>query len=119
MIPTSTPEIAPETITIRVSRYWPPLGGVNCWRFINGECVSRTRSGERWQDWAEGGAACPYSWLMKAEVYARDQWWKCVDTGGKIVYGADGIPWVDFLTETPLAPYGSTMEVGIRWLEEH
>lgn len=103
-----------ELLTIRVSRYWPPLLGTNCGVARNGVCVSRTASGMPWEDWTERGAACPRAWLKKVQVYARGQWFSCVDTGGKIVYGADNIPWVDFMSQTPVAPYGSTIEVRVR-----
>ena len=103
-----------EPGVVRVSHYWPPWGGSNCSWFVGGVCRSRTASGERWEDWTEQGAACPRVWLEKVEVYARGTWWLCVDTGGGIVVGADGISWVDFMTEMPLQDYGTTLGVRVR-----
>lgn len=109
-------EEAGEEITVRVSRYWPPLGPPNCWGpgWIDNYCWARTASGKRWEDWIERGAACPRPWLLKVQVYARGQWWSCIDTGGAIVYGEDRVPWVDFMSQTAVAPYGSTMQVRVR-----
>ena len=35
-------------IFVRISHYWPPLGGTNCLNYKNGECVSRMANGDRY-----------------------------------------------------------------------
>jgi hypothetical protein len=48
-----------ESITVkaRISHYWPPLGGTNCYLFVNGQCISRMASGEPWQKWVDNAVA--------------------------------------------------------------
>ena len=74
------------TLTARVSHYWPPLGGPNCARFVRGQCLSATASGERFV---------------------------CVDRGGKVVTNPDGVPWIDLLVQVAPVPYGTDVPVRV------
>lgn len=93
--------VSPNLTKIRYSHYWPPLGGTNCARFVDGECVSHCANGQPWQGWVDKGCACPPEWEFGTKVILRGEEWTCVDRGGKVKY-VNGIPWVDFLT-----PYGA------------
>lgn len=98
------PRIARETIWIRYSHYWPPLGGVNTsmpWA----PHLARCANGDRWQDWVGRGVACPPDLPLGAQIEAFGTVWTCVDRGGKIKW-----PWVDFLTAEPHAAYGAWIE---------
>jgi len=106
---TST-EVTPDRQEIvRVSHYWPSLGGVNCSSFVNGYCVSRMANGERWEDFLGIAIACPKSWEFGTVVSFPDfgdREFICKDRGGKINY-VNGVAWVDLLIEFPLAAYGT------------
>lgn len=110
-----------KKIAVRVSNYWPPAGGPNCAVFVRGRCLSRMASGERWEDWAyrpwdePGAAACPPEWAFGTRIFVLGRWWVCLDRGGAIRYGPDGIPWVDLLWPEVLMPYGAIAEA---WMEE-
>ena len=107
------PAATGETVLVRVSHYWPPLGGPNCARFVDGECLSRMSSGEAWQDWVERAIACPSEWEFGTRVVVSGREWVCMDRGGAIVYEEDGIPWVDMLTPQPLFPHGTVVEASL------
>jgi hypothetical protein len=113
-----TAEAAPtgEAVAVRLSHYWPPLGGVNCFRYVAGECISRMASGERWQDWIGRAAACPPEWpfLTRLTLPGGEEF-ICLDRGGKIVVGADGVPWVDLLVAVPPVPFGSVVSARVVW----
>lgn len=95
---------------VRVSHYWPPLGGTNCSQFRNGRCVSRTASGKRWEDFVGSGAACVKEWPFGTRFKLPDgSEWECVDRGGDI-RTINGIPWVDLLTPNAIYPYGTVVE---------
>lgn len=98
----------PETVQIKYSRYWPPLGGTNCSNFVNGECISRMASGERWQDWVNKAVACPSIWPFGTKVILTNQEWICLDRGGKII-----LPYVDFLSPTSEYGYGTYITVTV------
>lgn len=107
---------AGDDVRVKLSHYWPPLGGPNCARFVAGVCVSRTASGERWQDWTGTGAACVPEWPFGTILtLPGGEHFTCVDRGGAIVTGADGVPWVDLMVREPPVPYGSTVTVLIVW----
>jgi hypothetical protein len=107
---------AGELVQVRLSHYWPPLGGVNCFRFVAGECVSRMASGERWQDWVGRAAACPNQWpFWTTIVLPGGERFTCLDRGGKIVVGPDGIPWVDLLVKVAPVPFGTVVPVRVIW----
>jgi len=101
-------------VTVRYSHYWPPLLGVNCGRAQDGVCVSRTASGDRWQDWVGRGIACPPSWPFGSEVYAFGSWWTCVDRGRMVQY-VGGVPYLDFLVSQPHLGHGTLVQVEVRW----
>jgi hypothetical protein len=60
------------------------LGGVNCSRFVNGQCLALTRSGQRWQDWVGHGAACPGQYDFGQKFSACGMDWTCIDHGGMV-----------------------------------
>ena len=119
-MPASTPKPGPRRITVRVSHYWPPLGGPNCSRFVNGRCVSRMASGERWEDWAyrpwsePGAAACPPEWPFGTRFRLAGREWVCLDRGGRIRYEG-GVPWVDLLLPALPEPlkFGDVVEADL------
>ena len=81
------------------------MGGVNCSRFINGECVSHMADGERWQDFLNYAIACPPQWKFGTKLIINGKIWECKDRGGAIQM-QDGIFWVDFLSHgTPFDGY--------------
>jgi hypothetical protein len=97
--------ITGEQIQIRASHYDPSLGGVNCSRFVNGECVSRMANGERWQEFIDYAIACPPEWEFGIKLIVDGKTWECKDRGGAIQI-VDGIAWVDFLSSgTPFTGY--------------
>ncbi len=107
---------AGELIDVRLSHYWPPLGGVNCARFVAGECVSRMASGEPWQAWVGRAAACPATWPFGTVIILPGgERFECQDRGGKIVVGPDGIAWIDLLVEVPPVPFGSIVTARVIW----
>lgn len=103
------PQPAGKAVRVRVSHYWPPLGGPNCARFVGGRCVSRMASGEPWQAWTDQAAACVPEWPFGTRFRLYGQEWVCLDRGGKIKTMA-GVPWVDLLTADAPAPYGTIAE---------
>jgi hypothetical protein len=69
-------------------------------------------SGQRWQDWIGRAAACVPEWPFGTLVtLPGGEVFNCQDRGGKIVTGADGIPWIDLLAEVPPVPYGTVVDV--------
>lgn len=110
-IPAPAPSPAPEgvPIRIRVSHYWPPLGGPNCAAWAGGRCRSRMASGEPWEAWVGRAIACPPEWPFGTRLMAFGREWICLDRGSRIRFEG-GIPWVDFLTPEPPAPYGSVAD---------
>jgi len=106
---------------VHVSHYWPPLGGPNCARFVGGQCLSKTSSGEPWQNWVDKGAACVREWGFDTRFRLPDgRVFNCVDRGGAIRYGYtpgwmtyDGLGWVDLLTAQPGYKFGEVVEVEI------
>lgn len=107
-----------QAIEVKVSWYWPPLGGTNCYDFRNGYCHSPMRSGERWEEWVDVAIACPPEWPHHSQVVIDGRQWVCLDTGGAIKYGHDGIPWIDMLTQEPLYPFGSVVDATLYLKEE-
>lgn len=103
-----------QVILARISHYWPPLGGTNCSRFVNGRCVSRMASGQRWQDWANGqdgvyALACPKKYAFGTVfVLPGGEVFQCWDRGGAIKGN-----WLDLMVKTAPVPYGSTIAVTV------
>jgi len=102
----------PVPVTIRYSHYWPALGGANCSKFVNGECVSRMASGERWQDWTGQACACPPEYPFWTVIELDGKQWVCLDRGGKIKY-----PYVDFLERYPRYGHGTEVEALVTLFE--
>jgi len=99
---------------VRLAHYWPPLGGLNCFRFVAGQCLSPTASDESWQAWVGRGAACVPEWPFGTVIYLPGgERFECVDRGGQIKTGADGLPWVDLLVAVPPVPFGTVLPVRV------
>ncbi len=103
-----------ETIKIRYSYYWPPLGGTNCAVYAEQWCQSRMASGEKWEHWIGRAVACPKEYPFGTTIIVDNQEWVCLDRGGKIVT-SEGVPWIDFLTLVPRHRYGEIIEAEIRY----
>jgi len=101
-----------QTVKVRYSHYWPPLGGVNCSQFVGGKCISKMASGKPWADYIGEAVACPKEWTFGTLVLLDGQLWTCLDRGGSIKY-VDGIPWLDFLSETGVYSYGEIVNVQV------
>ena len=108
VLPTEDPSV--NLIPIRYSYYQPWLGGTNCSNFVNGACISNMASGKPWLPYMEYAIACPPEWSFGMKIKAYGSVWECMDRGGAIKF-VDGIPWIDFLTEYPRAPYRSIQYV--------
>lgn len=110
-------EIEPRTyIQARLSHYWPPYGGPNCfaWDDVSQTCVSGTASGEPWEDWVNIGLACPPEYEFGTVfVLPGGEEFTCVDRGGMVITH-DGIPWLDLLVEAAPVPYGTIVTVEVR-----
>lgn len=102
----------------RFSRYWPPLGGTNCFT----DCELFADGGRVDEAIAEGQRvlACPVELLLGTRV----EWppesgvvWTCRDRGEGInfYYSENGLPvyWLDFLSENDFVDYGSYIQVDI------
>jgi len=100
-------------LTVKYSHYWPAAGGVSCARYRDGECVSRTASGDRWQDWVDRGCACPPEWPIGTTVELDGHVWTCVDRGGGIRFDDEGLTYVDFLTAHAEYGHGQQIEAEI------
>lgn len=99
----------------KISHYWPPLGGVNCAVFRNGQCVSNMASGLPWDVWVGRAAACPVELPFWSTVtLPGGETFVCLDRGGKVVTTAAGELWIDLLVESAPVPYGTTMPVTVR-----
>jgi hypothetical protein len=83
-------------IKVKVSFYYPPLGGINCDQ-INGiqDCL-HLANGEEYYKWVGRGMACPAEWPFGSQIELMGQVWECVDRGGAIVEDG-GAYWVDLL----------------------
>ena len=96
-------------ITVKVSHYWPDLGGVNCLTFKDGHCVSRMANGKSWESGVGVSIACPPELKMGTRIRILDRIWTCADRGSKITM-VDGKYWVDMLTPKAFVPYGKELE---------
>ena len=117
--PTSTPtpsNDASQFIKVKVSHYWPELGGVNCLTFVNGECISRMANGKTWQSGVgQDVMACPPELEFGTQLYLIDfdRTFTCTDRGSAIVKTVNGEYWIDLLLPKALVPYGKVMEAEI------
>jgi hypothetical protein len=104
------------TFKVHLSHYWPPLGGINCSNFYNGQCLSVMADGEPWQAWAGIAAACVPEWAFGTTVILPGgELFLCKDRGSGIVNAPDGIPWLDLMVEYPPVAYGSIVEVRVKF----
>lgn len=70
-------------------------------------------SGRPWQDWIDKALACPKEIPFGTVFYIFDREWVCLDRGGKVT-SADGVYWVDLLTQEALAPYGTVVDARMK-----
>lgn len=96
-------------ITVKVSHYWPDLGGVNCYTFKNGKCISKLANGEKWEKNVGYAIACPPELKFGTRIRILDRVWTCKDRGSKITM-VDGKYWVDQLSPEAFVPYGKELE---------
>jgi len=107
-------ETEPVMVEAKLSHYWPALGGPNCFRFVDGECISPTASGIPWKQVVNWGCACPVEYDFGTEfVLPGGEVFICVDRGGKIIVD-DGYVWLDLLVEHPPVPFGTIVNVEVR-----
>ena len=86
-------------VKVKMTHYWPPLGGENCWWFYDGYCHSPMKSSVPWETLIEIAAACPTHWLGGVvEIPEINRRYLCLDTGDKVVCEED-ICVVDVLTD--------------------
>jgi hypothetical protein len=96
-----------ETNKAKVTHYFPPWGGDNCWQFKGGYCVSRMFSGLRWEDYVNNAVACPVEYSIGSWIgidpYGNGitHWFQCLDRGGMIQCENDYCD-VDILTDRPV-----------------
>lgn len=84
---------------VKLTHYWPPLGGDNCWSFYDDYCYSPTKSTVPWETVIEISAACPVPWLGSiVEIPELNRRYLCLDTGEKVIC-KDGTCVVDVLTD--------------------
>lgn len=96
-------------ISVKVSHYWPPLGGPNCAYFSGGVCLSRMASGKPWHEWVDRALACPKEIPFGTIFYIFDKEWVCLDRGGKVI-SLGKVIWVDLLTPKAPVPYGTIVD---------
>jgi hypothetical protein len=71
-------------------------------------------SGEPWQAWVGRAAACPPEWPFWTRLtLPGGEEFFCLDRGGKIVVGPDGVPWVDLLVAVAPVNYGDVVTVRV------
>lgn len=103
-----------KVFTVRISWYWPALGGTNCHNanWIEGLCRTKLL-GQPWSDWAGVGTACPPSIPLKSRIYIDrlKRSYYCVDRGGAIDDLKDGTKFVDLLQDR--APTFPDWDLGI------
>ena len=98
-----------QSIKVRISHYEPWLGGINCFNFVNGECLSKMSSGKRWQDYIDVAIACPVELEFGTKIIIEGREWVCLDRGGAIIY-QDGAYWIDELTYNPTHSFGAVVD---------
>lgn len=108
-------EVEGYPIIVKVSHYNPSLGGPNCASFVNGECMSKMSSGERWQNYwgAYDTIACPFELPFGTVISLDGNEFTCRDRGGAIVVTPEGYYWIDILAERVPYSYGELREAYI------
>lgn len=86
-----------QAVTVKVTHYWPPAGGTNCYHFAGGVCVSAMFSGAPWEPFVGIAAACPWEWKVGNAVAIGGRLFICLDRGAMTC--EDGICHVDILTD--------------------
>lgn len=102
-------------ITVKVSHYNPSLGGPNCARFVDGECISKMSNGEKWQDYfgKNNTIACPFELEFGTVISLDGVKYTCRDRGGAIVVTSEGHYWIDILAENVPYKYGEVRKAYI------
>lgn len=95
-------DINGEKVKVKVSHYWPPLGGINC-DHTTGDCLHMA-DGNQYIDYVGRTVACPSDWPLGSKLLIAGGWYQCRDRGGAIVMAPDGAFWVDILY--PYNPVG-------------
>ena len=100
-----TPIEKKNYITVKVSHYWPNLGGVNCLTFKNGECVSKMANGQTWQSGVDKNTiACPKELKFGTQIRILNEVYTCRDRGSAIVKTDENTYWVDMLRKEAIVP---------------
>lgn len=72
-------------VQVRVTHYWPPDGGMNCFDFRDGYCVSAMASGLRWENYIGLAVACPMEWPFGSWVEIQGMGsYNCLDRGSMV-----------------------------------
>lgn len=114
-MPTARPDVyvrTGQTIKIRVSYYYPPLGGINCWTWDDEKqkCISTMASGEPWELYIGEAIACPPELPLGTVLEIEGGVYTCRDRGGAIILNEDGTYWIDFLADhLPVGDYYGQM----------
>lgn len=101
-----------QDIIVKVSHYWPDLGGVNCLTFKNGHCQSHLANGEEWEKGIDNAIACPPELKLGTKINILGKIWICKDRGSKIVKDGDAY-WIDMLTRQTVVAYGELVKAEI------
>ena len=101
-----TKKVETKDIIVKVSHYWPDLGGVNCLTFRNGHCVSKMANGQNWEEGIDSAIACPKELKLGTKIKILGRIWVCKDRGSKITYDGNAY-WVDMLTRQTVVAYGT------------
>lgn len=97
---------------VKISHYEPAKGGVNCYNFVDGECISKMSNGKRWQDYMDYAIACPQELDFGTKIIVEGKTWECMDRGSAIIFDGEAY-WIDQLTENPQYAFGTLLEAEI------
>ena len=105
-----------RSLRAHMSHYTPWTGGTNCSNFVNGQCISRMASGQKWQDWVGRATACPKEFpFWTVFTLPGGEKFVCLDRGGRIVTLQDGSIWLDLLVEQAPVPYNTVIDVVVTY----